>query len=52
MSDLTEDSKPIPYKIKTVYKIIYDNTDYKNLDNMSKFLYPNIANAIRRINAQ
>lgn len=41
-----------PYKIKMVTKIIYDNTNLKNLDNMSKFLYPNIASAIRRIYAQ
>lgn len=47
-----ENTKQVPYKIKTVYKIIYDNTDLKNLDNMSKFLYPNIASAIRRVNAQ
>lgn len=42
----------LPYKIKMVTKIIYDNTNLKNLDNMSKFLYPNIASAIRRLHAK
>lgn len=41
-----------PYKIKMVTKIIYDNTNLKNLDNMSKFLYPNIAKAVRRLHAK
>jgi hypothetical protein len=47
---MSEDNKP--YKIKVVTKLVYDNTDLKKLDNMSKFLYPNIASAIRRIYAQ
>jgi len=42
----------LPYKIKMVTKIIYDNTNLKNLDNMSKFLYPNISQAIRRLHAK
>jgi len=46
------DKENKPYKIKVVTKLIYDNTDLKKLDNMSKFLYPNIASAIRRIYGQ
>jgi hypothetical protein len=42
----------VPYKVKVVTKLIYDNGDLKNIDNMSKFLYPNIANAIRRLHAK
>jgi len=42
----------LPYKIKVVTKLVYDNADLKNIDNMSKFLYPNIANAIRRLHAK
>jgi len=42
----------LPYKTKMVTKIIYDNTNLKNLDNMSKFLYPNISQAIRRLHAK
>jgi hypothetical protein len=42
----------VPYKVKVVTKLVYDNGDLKNIDNMSKFLYPNIANAIRRLHAK
>lgn len=42
----------LPYKIKYVTKIIYDNSNLKNVDNMSKFLYPNITKAIRRLHAK
>ena len=47
---MSEDT--LPYKIKTVTRIIYDNSDLKKLDNMSKFLYPNITKAIRRLHAK
>jgi len=45
-------AEKLPYKIKVVTKLVYDNSDLKNIDNMSKFLYPNIANAIRRLHAK
>jgi len=44
-------AEKLPYKIKVVTKLVYDNSDLKNIDNMSKFLYPNIAQAIRRLHA-
>jgi hypothetical protein len=46
---MSEDTKKLPYKIKLVTKILYDNSNIKDLDNMSKFLYPNISQAIRRL---